>query len=282
MTPENRLDAIQRILSRLENQDWETVNLHLNLFGLPSEDWWRGDVRKYLIEMLEHAPAEKLSQLDRYLSGTIEEPILRSSSGNQGFEIFISHLAEERVVAGEVKRRLLAYGVSCFVAHQQIDAGLAWQEEIQSALTRCDSLIAIHHSQFSNSEWTGQEIGWVLGRGMPVVSLMVGERPKGFLSHIQAINVPRSKTPGDCVEQILTVLLRDERTHHQLRRQLLSSLEVSINFEMSNNILSAIHAGGIELTPDEYQQLLHAEITNYQLAGAHSWKAYKNIRQSAK
>ena len=51
-----------------------------------------------------------------------------------------------------------------------------------------DILIALITRNFKNSEWTNQEIGYALGRKVPVVSVRIEEEPYGFIAKYQAID----------------------------------------------------------------------------------------------
>jgi hypothetical protein len=53
------------------------------------------------------------------------------------FRIFLTHLAKERVFAGELQEALFKYGISCFVAHKDIEPSSHWQTEIIKALRTC-------------------------------------------------------------------------------------------------------------------------------------------------
>jgi nucleoside 2-deoxyribosyltransferase len=51
-----------------------------------------------------------------------------------------------------------------------------WQNEIEAALSTCDALVALLHPGFHVSMWTDQEIGYAMGRGIPVYSVGFGQK----------------------------------------------------------------------------------------------------------
>lgn len=61
-----------------------------------------------------------------------------------------------------------------------------WQTVIESALRTMDVMVALAHEGFCASPWTQQEVGWALGRGVPVLFVRLGEDPKGFPGRWQA------------------------------------------------------------------------------------------------
>jgi hypothetical protein len=60
---------------------------------------------------------------------------------------------------------------------------------IERALRTCHALAAYVTPDFHGSWWTDQEVGWALGRGVPVIPISVGVQPYGFIGAIQAIQV---------------------------------------------------------------------------------------------
>lgn len=93
--------------------------------------------------------------------------------------LFISHTHTHRQLAGALRSELGSRGISGFVAHDNIEPTTAWLAEIRQALGSCDGLVALLTIDFHASEWTDHEVGWVLGRGLPVVPVMMLHEPTG-------------------------------------------------------------------------------------------------------
>jgi TIR domain-containing protein len=108
--------------------------------------------------------------------------------------------------ANKLKTQLRIYGVSAFVAHTSIRATLQWQNEIERALYSMDALAALMTEEFHASHWTDQEVGFALGRHVPVIPVRLGRNPYGFLARIQALSCNWSNAP----ERIIEVLIRHE------------------------------------------------------------------------
>lgn len=91
--------------------------------------------------------------------------------------VFISHTYANRHLVGQVKTYLEgSYGCAAFVAHDDIVPSRQWREAIRAALNAADLLAAIVFDGFHESQWCDQEVGWALGRGIPIVPF----RPSGF------------------------------------------------------------------------------------------------------
>ena len=77
--------------------------------------------------------------------------------------IFVSYSSSNKRLAGEIKDSLKKYGLSVFLAHEDIQPTHEWQNEISNNLNGCDVFIPILTRSLRNSEWTDQEIGMAFG-----------------------------------------------------------------------------------------------------------------------
>jgi len=100
---------------------------------------------------------------------------------NDCFRVFLSHKAEVKKEAAILKDKLKFYGISCFVAHEDIHPTKEWQNEIENALHTMDSFVALLTEEFHDSLWTDQEVGFAFGRGVPIISVKLGKDPYGFI-----------------------------------------------------------------------------------------------------
>lgn len=71
-----------------------------------------------------------------------------------------------------------------------------------------DAFIAVHTKGFSQSFWTQQEIGFALGRGVKIISFMMGEAPTGFISKRQALQ--QRGRPAEAIAKEIDRLLGDD------------------------------------------------------------------------
>lgn len=122
--------------------------------------------------------------------------------GEAPLRVFLSHRAEFKVETKQLKDELARYGVAAFVAHEDIEPTLSWQEEIERALSSAHTLVALLSPGFRTSCWTQQEIGVALGRGIPVFSLKFGEDPTGFVGRYQAIPAQLGDSMNSCAREL--------------------------------------------------------------------------------
>lgn len=105
-----------------------------------------------------------------------------------GFRLFLSHKAAAKKETAELRDRLELFGFSCFVAHEDIHPTHAWQDEIENALSSMDGFVALMTQDFHDSDWTDQEVGYALARGVPIIAVRLGTDPYGFIGKFQAIS----------------------------------------------------------------------------------------------
>jgi len=107
--------------------------------------------------------------------------------GEDGFRLFLSHVSKHKKRVGEIKDTLAIYGVRAFVAHEDIQPTQDWQSEIEYALNTMHGMAAILTHEFKDSEWTDQEVGYALGRGIKIIGVKAGSLPHGLLARQQAL-----------------------------------------------------------------------------------------------
>jgi hypothetical protein len=139
----------------------------------------------------------------------------RNWAGTSDFRLFISHISKDKDKAMRLKDCLAPYGVSGFVAHEDIHPTIEWEREIERALYSMDAFVAIRTAGFSASFWTQQEIGFAVGRGVKVISLRMGEDPTGFISKHQALSRGK-RTAEQIAREIDSILSADNQTARRL------------------------------------------------------------------
>ena len=224
---------MREISDRLGGEDWPLIDVTLKQFGLPRSDTWNGTRTAYVLEMLEDAGDRPLVDLAQHVGYALEarsDPGVEPRFWRKGMlRVFISHLAREKKVASELQEALLAYGISGFVAHSDIEPTTEWQTQIETALATCDSLVALLHEGFHESKWTDQEIGFAMGRGVPVHSIRFGADPYGFIGRFQAFTGKR-KTSATLAENLFDFYRGNKQTQGKMNEVLVTLFEESGSF----------------------------------------------------
>lgn len=189
----NKNDVGQRIRNELnalsDIQDEYFENVFLELEDDPNADWRQDS--GLLLATGKSVPAGA------------EQRIWRDG----GFRVFLSHKNDVKRQVGELKEKLTPYGVSSFVAHEDIHPTQEWQNEIEVALGTADAFIAVLTEGFHDSLWTDQEVGYALARGIPIIALRLGRDPYGFIGKFQALTCEWASAPSE----IMKILIKQDR-----------------------------------------------------------------------
>jgi hypothetical protein len=233
LSASKRILLFKEISDRLQVEDWPLIDVTLAQFNLPTSDVWQGNKYAYVLEMSKSARDETLIELAQHVGYTLEEatkvgidpPFWRKRM----FRLFISHLSSEKVFAAELQEALLAFGISGFVAHNDIEPTLEWQTQIETALATADSLVALLHPAFHKSNWTDQEIGFAMGRGIPVFAVRFGQDPYGFIGRFQGFT-GGGKTAGALAQELSESYRKNKQTQKRMAEVLVNLLEDSGTF----------------------------------------------------
>lgn len=270
MTPSERISVISEIASRLSGAEWPLIDLTLKQFGLPWTDQWSGEKGAYVIQMIEDADDEKLLELAHHVgievgvqNVGIDPPFWKDGH----LRLFLSHLAENREFAGALKEELDEYGISCFVAHDDIEPTAEWEDQILLALSTSEVLIALLHSGFKSSNWTDQEVGFCMGRGIPSFSVRFDQDPYGFIGRFQAFNGDR-KSPEDLAKEIFDKLRTHKQTERRMAEIIVTRFENSYSFQNAKSNMRLLEELGI-WNPGFSERVRGAAHSNSQVAG--SW-----------
>jgi hypothetical protein len=102
--------------------------------------------------------------------------------------LFVSHKDQHRAIARRLGDALSEYGISPFVAHDTIVPMKTWQLEIEKGLETMEVMLAFVTDDFHQSTWTNQEVGYALGKSVPIISVKFGTKsPEGFIASKQAL-----------------------------------------------------------------------------------------------
>lgn len=173
--------------------------------------------------------------------------------------VFISHRDTHKKLAHKLAEDLVLYGCSGFVAHDTIEPDTEWQREIEKGLATMEVMVALITDDFFESVWTNQEIGFALGRNIPVISIKTGAvAPRGFIQGKQAI--PR----GQGYIQLLYEKISARVGHGRVVTALVSRLITASSFSDTRSRFDrlaqfgqcdAVEAGRIIKAYEENRQL---------------------------
>lgn len=169
------------------------------------------------------------------------------------FKLFLSHLSAFKKTTSQLQAALRTYGISSFVAHVDIEPTKEWQNEIEAALYSMDALAAILMPGFKESNWTDQEVGVAVGRGVLVIPIIRGLNPYGFISKYQGLNASQ-KTVGDVAKDIFAILIASPKTSSRMFSCLIES---TIRASSKSEAIEKLgHVAGVKQIPVAFLEQL--------------------------
>ena len=154
------------------------------------------------------------------------------------YRVFISHAHEQETTANAISKELQIFGITAFVAKNDIDPGDAWREVIEKSLFTSDALVAILTPEFYYSQWCQQEVGFGLGRNIFCLPLKMNERsnPVGIFGKCQALDVI-SVDDKQIARKIFDSFSSNEKTSKEYSMQIVKLLL------QSSDVKEALHWG---------------------------------------
>lgn len=186
------------------------------------------------------------------------------------FRLFLSHTSKHKATSARLQQTLRRYGISAFVAHEDIEPTKEWQEEIEKGLFSMDALAAILTPDFNKSKWTDHEVGVAVGRDVLVIPIRKGLDPYGFIGKYQGYQAV-SRTVRAVAQAIFDILAANPKSKIRLADvivgQLLGAktsvdyrhwLELLIEFDtVPVRHLEQIRANAVELAPVKRSESLY-------------------------
>lgn len=150
-----------------------------------------------------------------------------------GFKLFVSHVSDARERMLPLLTALSDVGIISFMAHEAIRPAANWRDVLMEALRSMDALLSFHSGGFRASEWCGQEIGFALGRGVPIVPVMDGEIPAGFLSAVQGARW-NPAAMDNTIQVVIDAMLGSERAAQRYGEALARKLKFAGSYGASD------------------------------------------------
>ncbi|QTJ67952.1 toll/interleukin-1 receptor domain-containing protein [Rhodococcus sp. ZPP] len=269
----SRVELVLELANKLDAQDlrWDHANIILQTYGVQPLD--SDQYGPTTAETVNTATDEQLIELAQHFG--LETPndapaaaVTTTVKSARPLFVFASHLAKHKAVVHEVSAALTEYGITLFVAHDSITVDAQWHDEIEKALDRADAGLVFLHDGFKESAWCDQEVGWLLGRHVPVMALKFDTDPYGPLGKHQA-QVIRTQTPTTIAEQTVDRIRAKTELASGLGASLVAAMAVSPKFATTDAIWKHLRELR-SLDANQCAQLLEATKDNNQIHWASS------------
>ena len=181
--------------------------------------------------------------------------------------VFVSHKAEYKEEVGALKAGLQKYGIDCFVTHDTIEPLEEWEDQIRKSLFSMEILLTFITDNFSESNWTDQEIGVAIGRGIPIIPLKMQRKdPYGFIGRYQALrgNLENIEGTIDLVHKTIAEKIDREG---RLKTAAIEAFANSTNYDDARDTFDVLSKYE-EFNDDEINRIVAGYNFNNQLYGA--------------
>jgi hypothetical protein len=258
-----KINLIRKISSKLqEEMTFPEIDIFLTHFGIHDTfGGTRNSKKTYVQEQLAYADEKTILLIDDELnreSKSIKNETITFWKKDH-FKLFISHLAKYKTNASYLQKSLEIYGISSFVAHEDIEPSQQWEIEIEKALHTMDGFTAILMNGFKESNWCDQEIGFAIAKEVLIIPIKKELDPYGFIGKYQAIQ-PKNKSVSEVAEEIFKIIVNNERTHSLMLEKLSSLIANSTHIDISKKQLEILST--VENLPSEILEKMMNDINN--------------------
>ena len=155
------------------------------------------------------------------------------------YKVFISHVSKYKESASNLKLKLEPYGISAFVAHEDIKPSKEWEVEIEKALFSMNALCAILTPDFCESSWCDQECGYAFGRNVLTIPIEKGQLPYGMFGKIQAIK-SEGKNAHQIAERVFEAIVDNDKSRADYTHMLMNLILNNKSEELINQWISVL------------------------------------------
>lgn len=179
--------------------------------------------------------------------------------------LFISHRDSHKAQARRIGDALNAYGISAFIAHDTIQPMSIWQKEIEKGLETMEVMLAFITDGFHESIWTNQEIGYALGKGIPIIPVKYGrEDPNGFIGEKQAIRGDLKEAQETAIA-VYRILVEKLGQRERIQQTLISAFLAAPNYDEARDRFDRMQEAVETLSAREIEQITNGFAENNQL-----------------
>jgi hypothetical protein len=193
-------------------------------------------------------------------------------------KIFLCYSIRDGIKAGELKRAFEEYDfLKCFVAHDDIEPGSEWEQEILMNLDNSDYFVPLQTKNLRASLWCQQEAGFARAKkDMRIISIILDDAPCGFYARFQGIKMSDAelKDVRSFSRRFLAEIgLLQETNREEVEKRILLFKSSNSYDEAARNskLLLEIEDG---LTKDDILRIMDITLENPQITSSFNAKPY--------
>ncbi len=195
-----------------------------------------------------------------------------------GLRVFISHLNADKSIAHEFSIQLQKWGISSFVAHNDLIPFKRWLDELLKRLSTTQVVVALITSdKFNNNFWTNQEIGFAYARNIEILPVKFSTAdPTGFIASIQAWS-DKNNDAKTIAEKIFKHFAVQAKYNDYLRAGLIYQFNNPNSSEDAIEIFNNLENFLTNLSEDEEEKILKSINENKYLSFSNCASAYSKF-----
>lgn len=179
---------------------------------------------------------------------TSQQPAQNSNTSNSNptfwkegyFRLFLSHISSFKETTAHLKDALLKYGITAFVAHEDIQPSREWQIEIETGLETMDAFCPLLIDGFRTSDWCDQEIGYAVARDVLIIPVRKRVDPYGFIMKYQGIQ-GEGKNIDQVAFAIFETIMNSQKTQQKLVQLICTLMSTSTEVSDAKNWLGILN-----------------------------------------
>lgn len=181
--------------------------------------------------------------------------------------LFLSHVSRIKRDTAAIKASLAPLGIDSFVAHEDIEPTVEWHREIEFSLRSMHAFCALITHDYNASKWCDQEVGYALGRAVPVVLVSCDADPYGLMGKQQALRGNLASS-DELAIRIFDVLAKHEQLNTFLTGGLVDSLANAHSYADAKNCMKRVAKIEQHLSQEQALKMLAALRDNSQVRDA--------------
>ncbi len=198
----------------------------------------------------------------RAAASSVPADALQRIWGAEHVRLFLSHKSSVKEQTSALKQSFARCGIAAFVAHEDIEPTEEWQREIERALFSMDALIALLTGDYHDSNWTDQEVGVAIGRGVPLIAVRLGRDPYGLMGKSQGVGGCTFENPLGIAIKVLQLLHKRLPDKSRLFESALAAYSASTTWADSGWKVKNLLSHFDDLTESQVSRVIQAYRAN--------------------
>jgi hypothetical protein len=224
-----------------------------------------------IVGVVKQAAQELALKKQEKKNSTTQVDFSKKKKSKGKLKIFLSYSTKDRGYVGKFKKMFEEkYGIQSFLAHEDMSVSDQWKQRIVKELNDADVYVPVLTGHFRNSDWTGQEAGIAIGRGILIASLWVTEKPYGFLADHHAGKTKLNKADEACAA-VVDGILKNETLRPRLVDGFIEVFLKSGSWQTTNEFTERLEKMG-NFNKGQITKLVKGASENKEIYGAEHTK----------